>query len=239
MSQHSQLSNHTSGTADKFGNHSTSYSIRWRHSFSLRSWVLGRNVFLLHSTLAPSRTLHQPFPPLRFFWAVLRWLVRHRSHIRSIHPAKLILQSTNVAIWIVREQVLPVSICREKKTQKKKKKKRKKKRKCWLSCCCCFTYQISFKGERKRVKPALEPSAPSDRSLTQILWNEATRRVATPLGWMPIQYRSLPIQRDGLTLTCDQDRISRHNISKISSIQVMRIKKKINLGIISWTNPSS
>ena len=34
----------------------------------------------------------------------------------------------------------------------------------------------------------------------------------------------------------DQDRISPYNINTISSRQVMRIKKNINEGIISWTN---
>ena len=34
----------------------------------------------------------------------------------------------------------------------------------------------------------------------------------------------------------DQDRISPYNINTISSRQVMRIKKNINKGIISWSN---
>ena len=39
-----------------------------------------------------------------------------------------------------------------------------------------------------------------------------------------------------LTPISDQDRISPHNINTISYRQVMRIKKTINLGIISWFN---
>ena len=38
-----------------------------------------------------------------------------------------------------------------------------------------------------------------------------------------------------LTPMNDQDRISSYNINTISTRQVMRIKKNINLGIISWT----
>ena len=34
----------------------------------------------------------------------------------------------------------------------------------------------------------------------------------------------------------DQDRISPYNINTISTTQVMRIKKNINEGIISWSN---
>ena len=34
----------------------------------------------------------------------------------------------------------------------------------------------------------------------------------------------------------DQDRISPYNINTISTKEVMRIKKNINLGIISWSN---
>ena len=34
----------------------------------------------------------------------------------------------------------------------------------------------------------------------------------------------------------DQDRISPYNINTISSRQVMRMKKNINWGIISWSN---
>ena len=34
----------------------------------------------------------------------------------------------------------------------------------------------------------------------------------------------------------DQDKISPYNIDTISSRQVMRIKKNINQGIISWSN---
>ena len=39
-----------------------------------------------------------------------------------------------------------------------------------------------------------------------------------------------------LTPMSDQDRISPYNINTISSRQVMRIKKNINKGIISWSN---
>ena len=39
-----------------------------------------------------------------------------------------------------------------------------------------------------------------------------------------------------LTPISDQDRISPYNINTISSSQVMRIKKNINKGIISWSN---
>ena len=39
-----------------------------------------------------------------------------------------------------------------------------------------------------------------------------------------------------LTAMSDQDRISRYNINTISGRQVMRIKKNITLGIISWSN---
>ena len=34
----------------------------------------------------------------------------------------------------------------------------------------------------------------------------------------------------------DQDRISPYNINTISSMQVMRIKKNLSSGIISWSN---
>ena len=39
-----------------------------------------------------------------------------------------------------------------------------------------------------------------------------------------------------LTPTSDQDRISPYNINTISTRYVMRIKKNINLGMISWSN---
>ena len=39
-----------------------------------------------------------------------------------------------------------------------------------------------------------------------------------------------------LTPMSDQDRISPYNINTISTRQVMRIKKNIILGIISWSN---
>ena len=39
-----------------------------------------------------------------------------------------------------------------------------------------------------------------------------------------------------LTPMSDQDKISPYNIDTISSRQVMRIKKNINQGIISWSN---
>ena len=39
-----------------------------------------------------------------------------------------------------------------------------------------------------------------------------------------------------LTPMSDQDRISPYNIDTISSRQGMRVKKNINLGIISWSN---
>ena len=39
-----------------------------------------------------------------------------------------------------------------------------------------------------------------------------------------------------ITPMSDQDRISPYNINTISSRQVMRIKKNINKGIISWSN---
>ena len=39
-----------------------------------------------------------------------------------------------------------------------------------------------------------------------------------------------------LTPISDRDRISPYNINTISSRQVMRIKKNINKGIISWSN---
>ena len=38
-------------------------------------------------------------------------------------------------------------------------------------------------------------------------------------------------------LMSDQDRTALDNINKISTRYVMRIKKYINLGIISWSNP--
>ena len=40
-----------------------------------------------------------------------------------------------------------------------------------------------------------------------------------------------------LTPMSDQDRISPYNINTISARWVMRIKKNINLGRISWSNP--
>ena len=39
-----------------------------------------------------------------------------------------------------------------------------------------------------------------------------------------------------LTTMIDQNRISSHNIYKISSRKVMRLRKNINQGIINWTN---
>ena len=39
-----------------------------------------------------------------------------------------------------------------------------------------------------------------------------------------------------LTPMSDQDKISPYNIDTISSRQVMRIKKNINQGIVSWSN---
>ena len=39
-----------------------------------------------------------------------------------------------------------------------------------------------------------------------------------------------------LTPMFDQDRISPNNINTVSSRQVMRIKKNIDKGIISWSN---
>ena len=39
-----------------------------------------------------------------------------------------------------------------------------------------------------------------------------------------------------LTLMSDQDRISPYSIKTLSTIYVMRIKKNINLRIISWSN---
>ena len=39
-----------------------------------------------------------------------------------------------------------------------------------------------------------------------------------------------------LTPMFDQDRISPYNINTVSSRQVMRIKKNIDKGIISWSN---
>ena len=39
-----------------------------------------------------------------------------------------------------------------------------------------------------------------------------------------------------LTPMTDQDRISHYNINTISTTWVMRMKKNINLGIISWSN---
>ena len=44
------------------------------------------------------------------------------------------------------------------------------------------------------------------------------------------------LQFDPLTPISDQDRISPYSINTISSRQVVRIKKYINLGIISWSN---
>ena len=44
------------------------------------------------------------------------------------------------------------------------------------------------------------------------------------------------LQFDPLTPMSDQDRISPYSINTISTRQVMRIKKNINLGIISWSN---
>ena len=39
-----------------------------------------------------------------------------------------------------------------------------------------------------------------------------------------------------LTPRSDQDRISPYNTNTISTRQVMRVKKTINLGIVSWSN---
>ena len=44
------------------------------------------------------------------------------------------------------------------------------------------------------------------------------------------------IHCDPLTLMSDQGRISPRNINTLSTRSVMRIKKKISLGIISWSN---
>ena len=42
-----------------------------------------------------------------------------------------------------------------------------------------------------------------------------------------------------LTPMSDQDRTSPYNINTISSRQVMRIKKNISQGIVSWSNTNS
>ena len=55
---------------------------------------------------------------------------------------------------------------------------------------------------------------------------EFTELVTNSLLWLTYQYVQML-----LTLS-DQDRISPYNINTISSRQVMRIKKTINLGII-------
>ena len=42
--------------------------------------------------------------------------------------------------------------------------------------------------------------------------------------------------RQKLTLMSDQERISPYHINTTSSIEVMRTKKNINSGIMSWSN---
>ena len=44
------------------------------------------------------------------------------------------------------------------------------------------------------------------------------------------------LQFDPLTPISDQDRISPYSINTISTRQVMKIQKDINLGIVSWSN---
>ena len=44
------------------------------------------------------------------------------------------------------------------------------------------------------------------------------------------------LQFDPLTPMSDQDRISPYSINTISTRQVMKIQKDINLGIVSWSN---
>ena len=51
-----------------------------------------------------------------------------------------------------------------------------------------------------------------------------------------IQSDKLTVSFKPLTLMSDQDRISPYNINTISARYVMRIKKNINLGMISWSN---
>ena len=44
------------------------------------------------------------------------------------------------------------------------------------------------------------------------------------------------LQFDPLTPMSDQDRISPYSINTISTRQVMKIQKDINLGIVSWSH---
>ena len=44
------------------------------------------------------------------------------------------------------------------------------------------------------------------------------------------------LQFDPLTPMSDQDRISPYSINTISTRQVIKIQKDINLGIVSWSN---
>ena len=55
------------------------------------------------------------------------------------------------------------------------------------------------------------------------------------LLWGELRYRLL-LGFSPLTPMSDQDRISPYNINTVSSRQVMRIEKNINLGMINWSN---
>ena len=56
-----------------------------------------------------------------------------------------------------------------------------------------------------------------------------------PKFYKTIEKCSKPCELNPSTPMSDQDRISPHNINTISTKQVIRIKKNINLGI-SWPN---
>ena len=73
----------------------------------------------------------------------------------------------------------------------------------------------------------------------------STQRSPLSSWWEEIMHQKLNFglffsilkEINSLTSMSDQDRISPYNINATSSRQVMRIKKNINLGIISWSNP--
>ena len=53
------------------------------------------------------------------------------------------------------------------------------------------------------------------------------------LDWLNLNSQ---ITINPLTLMSDQDRISPYNIKTISTREVMRIQKTMNLGLISWSS---
>ena len=86
----------------------------------------------------------------------------------------------------------------------------------------------------------LSVSAPNECSIQ--VQDNTNRPLGLSKGWPWLLHRGDCLIRmkfktiNPLTLMSDQGRISLYNIYTISTKKVMRIKKNINLGIISWFN---